>query len=79
LVVTNSLGLLAPAHTPSEIIEQIARATHTALADPAFERQLIELGFEPDLDSNPEQFRRSLEEDIAHWTPIIQALGVKID
>jgi tripartite-type tricarboxylate transporter receptor subunit TctC len=79
LVVTNSLGLLAPAGTPNEIIEQIARATHAALADPAFERQLMELGFEPDLDSNPEKFRRSLEDDIAHWMPIVQALGVKID
>jgi tripartite-type tricarboxylate transporter receptor subunit TctC len=79
LVVTNSLGLLAPAGTPNEIIEQIAWATHAALADPAFERQLMELGFEPDLDSNPEKFRRSLEDDIAHWMPIVQALGVKID
>jgi tripartite-type tricarboxylate transporter receptor subunit TctC len=77
--VRNSLGLLAPAGTPKEIIEQIARATHAALAEPAFQKTLIESGFEPDLDSNPEEFRRSLEGDIAHWTPIIRALGLKID
>ncbi len=45
LIVRNSLGLLAPAGTPKEIIEQIARATHAALAEPAFQRTLIEFGF----------------------------------
>jgi tripartite-type tricarboxylate transporter receptor subunit TctC len=79
LTVRNSLGLLAPAGTPKEIIEQIARATHAALAEPAFVQMLIESGFEPDLDSNPERFRLALEGDIAHWAPIIQALALKID
>jgi len=79
LTERNSLGLLAPAGTPKEIIEQIGQATHTALADPAFQKTLIESGFEPDLDSNPKKFRRSLESDIAHWAPIVKALGVKID
>jgi tripartite-type tricarboxylate transporter receptor subunit TctC len=34
---------------------------------------------EPDLDSTPEKFRRSLEDDVAHWTPIVNAIGLKID
>ena len=45
LTARNSLGLLAPAGTPKEIIEQIARATHAALAEPAFQQTLIEFGF----------------------------------
>ena len=40
---------------------------------------LVSSGFEPDLDSTPDKFRRSLEDDIAHWTPIVQGLGLKID
>jgi hypothetical protein len=55
------------------------RATHAALAEPAFQQTLIESGFKPDLDSNPEKFRRSLEGVIAHWMPIVQALGLEID
>jgi len=40
---------------------------------------LIELGFEPDLSSNPETFRRSLEDEVALWRPIVKALDLKID
>jgi hypothetical protein len=40
---------------------------------------LIESGFEPDLDSNPDKFRRDIEDDIARWTPVVKALGLKID
>ncbi len=57
----------------------LARATRTALAEPAYQRTLIESGFEPEVDSNPEKFRRALEGDIARWTPVVKALGLKID
>ena len=50
VTVIGSLGLLAPAGTPTEIIEQIARATRTAVAEPAFKQMLIEAGIEPTLD-----------------------------
>jgi tripartite-type tricarboxylate transporter receptor subunit TctC len=79
MTVTTSLGLLAPARTPRPIIDQIAQATRMALDDQAFQQKLIELGFEPDLNSTPETFRRSLEEDIAQWRPVVKALDVKID
>jgi len=79
LTVTGSIGLLAPAGTPIEIIEQIARATRIAIAGPAFRELLIDAGIEPTLDSNPEKFRRSLAADVALWTPVVKELGLKID
>jgi tripartite-type tricarboxylate transporter receptor subunit TctC len=79
LTVTATLGLLAPAGTPRPIIEQIAKATHTALAERDYQQMLIEAGFEPTLDSSPEKFRRSLAADIALWAPVVSALGLKID
>jgi tripartite-type tricarboxylate transporter receptor subunit TctC len=79
MTVRGSIGLLAPAGTSTEIIEQIAQATRTAIAEPAFQRMLIDAGIEPTLDSNPEKFRRSLAADVAMWTPVVKALGVKID
>jgi len=79
VTVIGSLGLLAPAGTPKEIIEQIARATRTVVAEPAFKQMLIEAGIEPTLDSNPEKFRQSLAADVALWTPVVKALGIKID
>ena len=79
MTVRGSIGLLAPAGTPKEIIEQIARATHAAIAEPAFQRMLIDAGIEPNLESNPEEFRRSLAADVALWAPIVKALGLKIE
>jgi tripartite-type tricarboxylate transporter receptor subunit TctC len=79
MTVTGSIGLLAPAGTPIEIIEQVAEATRTAVAEPAYKQMLIDAGIEPTLESNPEKFRRSLAADVALWTPVIKALGLKID
>lgn len=78
LIAQGFIGLLAPAGTPKSIIEQIAQATRTALVDPVYQQVLTESGFEPDIGSNPEKFRRSLEGDIVHWTPIVEALGLKL-
>ena len=79
MTVRGSIGLLAPAGTAKGIVEQIAQATRMAIADPAFQRLLIDAGIEPIPDSNPEEFRRSLAADVALWTPVVRALGLKID
>src|SRR3954453_21695192 len=42
LIVTASIGVLAPSGTPVEIIEQIAQATRTALTETAYQQFLIE-------------------------------------
>ena len=79
MVAQNFTGLFAPAGTPSGIIERIGQATRAVLAEPAFQQRLINSGFELDLHSNPEKFRRSLEGDIARWHPVVKALGLKIE
>ena len=79
MIVRGSIGVLAPAGTPIGIIEQIAQATRMVVAEPAFQRMLIDAGIEPTVDSDPEKFRRSLAADVALWTPIVKALGIKID
>ena len=79
MTVTGSIGLLAPAGTPTGIIEQIAQASRAAVAEPAFKQLLIDAGIEPTLDSSPEKFRQSLAADVALWTPVVKALGLKID
>jgi tripartite-type tricarboxylate transporter receptor subunit TctC len=77
--VIGSIGLLAPAGTPMAIVEQIAGATRTALADPVYQQWLIEAGNEPTVDASPEKFRRMLAKDIALLTPVVKALALKID
>jgi hypothetical protein len=55
LIATGAVGPLVPAGTPRAIIDQIARATHTTLADRACQQMLIEADFEPTPDSSPEK------------------------
>ena len=79
MTVRGSIGLLAPAGTPIGIIEQIAQATRTIVADSAFSRMLIDAGIEPTPGSGPEKFRQSLAADVALWAPVVKALALKID
>jgi tripartite-type tricarboxylate transporter receptor subunit TctC len=79
MIVTGSIGLAAPAGTSAGIIEQIAQATRTVVAEPAFRQMLIDAGIEPTPDSSPEKFRQSLAADVALWAPVVKSLGLKID
>jgi len=79
MTVAGSLGLLAPAGTPIAIIRQIAQATRMAVAEPDYQRMLIVAGMESPLDPSPEAFRRSLAADVALWSPVVKALGLKIE
>ena len=79
MTVMGSIGLLAPAGTPTGIIEQIAQATRTIVAEPAFKRMLTDAGIEPTPDSSPEKFRQALAADVALWRPVVKALALKID
>jgi tripartite-type tricarboxylate transporter receptor subunit TctC len=73
------IGLFAPAGTSKAIIAQIGQATHTALAEPAYQQMLVESGFDPDIDSDSVKFQRIIDDDIARWAPVVKAIGLKID
>ena len=79
LITQNLLSLVAPAGTPKAIVDQIGAATRTALADEKLQQQFISSGFEPPRDRSPEAVRRWVEEEIARWTPIVKAIGLKLD
>jgi tripartite-type tricarboxylate transporter receptor subunit TctC len=79
MTAIGSIGLLAPTGTPRSIVDQIAQATRTALANQAFRQMLIEAAMEPILDQSPEEFRQMLADDVALWAPVVKALGLKID
>ena len=79
LVAQQFIGLFAPRGTPAGVIEQVAKATHTALADRELQQMFITSGFEPALDAGPEQTRRSVAAEIVRWTPLIKSIGLKLD
>jgi tripartite-type tricarboxylate transporter receptor subunit TctC len=79
LVAMNFSALFAPAGTRWPIIDQIAAATGRAMADGDARKSLIDQGMEPIAESSPEKTRRFVEEDIARWTPVIRAIGLKLN
>jgi tripartite-type tricarboxylate transporter receptor subunit TctC len=79
MVAQNFIGLFAPARTAPAIIDAIAQATRTAMAEGDFQQAFVASGFEPFTDSSPEQARRFVEEETARWTPVIKAIGLKLE
>jgi len=73
------IGLFAPKGTPKPIIEQIAAASRTAMADSELQHMFAVSGFVPEHDSTPEKTHAMLEQEIAKWAPVIKAIGLKLD
>ncbi len=78
-IAANFTGLFAPAKTPLSIVEQVAAATRDAMDSEDVRRNLIDQGLEPVRASTPEKTQRFLAEDIARWTPIARAIGLKFN
>src|SRR5262245_32574620 len=72
-------GAFVPAATPQPIVTQIYQASHKAMRDEGLQKALTESGLEPTPDSGPEQTRRFIQEEVARWTPIVKAAGLKLD
>jgi tripartite-type tricarboxylate transporter receptor subunit TctC len=71
------IGLFAPSGTPKGIIDLIADVSRDILRKADFHQKLIEDGFEPALDSGPEQAAQFVREELARWTPVVTAIGIK--
>ena len=71
-------GLLAPAATPREIVNGLAEASIRAAKSPDLRQRLVEQGAEP-LGSTPEEFGRTLREDVAKWAEVVKASGARAE
>jgi tripartite-type tricarboxylate transporter receptor subunit TctC len=79
MLVQSFAGIFAPAGTPKTIVDQIAKATRTLMAEPDYRQMLIASGFEPYRDSTPEKTRAFVEQEITRWRPVIEASGMKLE
>jgi tripartite-type tricarboxylate transporter receptor subunit TctC len=75
----NFIGIYAPKGTPRAIVDQIDRTSKAALADKDLQRVFAASGFTPDFESTPEKARKLVEDEIEYWTPVIRAIGFKLD
>jgi tripartite-type tricarboxylate transporter receptor subunit TctC len=71
-------GVLAPATTPPEIVATLAGAVIKAARLPDLRQRILEQGAEP-VGSTPEEFGKVLREEVAKWTEVVAASGVRVD
>jgi tripartite-type tricarboxylate transporter receptor subunit TctC len=79
LVSTQVLGLFAPAGTPQPIIATLDEANHCAMADAAYRQSLNDAAVIPVPDWTTAQFDEFMRNELARWTPLVKAIGVRLD
>jgi tripartite-type tricarboxylate transporter receptor subunit TctC len=69
-------GLLAPAGTPREVIDKLARAAHDATQSTEVVNAWRPLGVDP-LSGGPEQFASYITSELKRWGDVATAAGLK--
>ena len=69
-------GYVAPAGTPKEVIERIAREIGAGCRDAAFAGRLAKIGVDP-VCSTPAEFEKAVRDDLGIWKEAVQAAGMK--
>jgi tripartite-type tricarboxylate transporter receptor subunit TctC len=71
-------GILAPARTPEAIIKRMNAELTTALKNPDMVEKLSTQAVEPH-PTSPEQFAALIRSELAKWSKVISASGMKSD
>jgi tripartite-type tricarboxylate transporter receptor subunit TctC len=74
--VTTAYGVAAPAKTPRAILDRLHAELIKVLNAPDIRERLQGLGADP-VGTTPEQYTAFIQEEIAKWTKVIRAAGIK--
>jgi tripartite-type tricarboxylate transporter receptor subunit TctC len=72
------IGLLAPAKTPRAIVEKLAAESARAARTPEMRAILALEGAEP-IGSSPDEFGTQIRTELARWSKLVAATGIKAD
>jgi tripartite-type tricarboxylate transporter receptor subunit TctC len=72
----SEMGLIVPAATPAPIVEKLQKISAAAVKDEAFQKRLLELGFQP-IGTTTAEFRTHVDREIDKWVKIIAAGNIK--
>jgi tripartite-type tricarboxylate transporter receptor subunit TctC len=67
-------GMAVPKGTPRPIIDKLNKATNEALADPAMQAKLAELGGTL-IPGTPEDFGKLIVQETDKWSKVVKATG----
>ena len=76
--IDNFTGLVGPAGMPADAVAKIQAAAVKALATPMVRERFASLGVQP-VGSTPDQFAATIREDLARWSKVIKAAGIKAE
>ena len=71
-------GLVAPAHTPHDVVERLNKAFTAALQSPETKTRFAQLMAEP-VATTPEQFAAFMKKELARYEPVVKASGARVD
>ena len=71
-------GLVAPAHTPPEVIARLNQAFVAALQAPETRTRFANLLAEP-VSSSPQEFERFMKQELARYQQVVKATGARVD
>jgi tripartite-type tricarboxylate transporter receptor subunit TctC len=77
MVAQTTFGIFAPAGTPRPMLDRLNDVTQQAMAEAAFQSELLRLGFEPVLGVGPDKAAGVFQDELVRWTPILKTVGTK--
>lgn len=71
-------GLFAPSSVPADVVARVQQETAKALALPAMQARLLELGANPS-GNTPAEFTRFVRAETEKWAQVVKVSGAKVD
>jgi tripartite-type tricarboxylate transporter receptor subunit TctC len=78
VIATAWIGIVVPAHTPTELVQRINEAFVAALQDPIVSDKLRAQHMQT-VGNSQQQFADFMRQELTRWSPIIKRAGVTLD
>jgi len=70
-------GVMAPAGMPSELVQRLNQEINTVLRDPAVQQRLIQTGGLTLANLSAQEFKNTLNEEVAMWKRVAREAGIE--
>jgi tripartite-type tricarboxylate transporter receptor subunit TctC len=72
------VGIVAPPKTPPEVVDKLNKAIAAALKVPEVQSRIEKIGTQVE-GGTPEQFAAFIKTELAKWSKVIDAMGIKLN
>ncbi|MDR1968076.1 MAG: tripartite tricarboxylate transporter substrate binding protein [Burkholderiaceae bacterium] len=72
------VGIVAPAGTPSEVVNTLQKQVATAIHQPDIQQKLLDFGIEP-VGSTPSQYADLIRTEVQRWHKLIREQKISLD